>query len=261
MDVEDYYNEKAPFYDGEYKTPFFDLYKAITWENIKKFLPEKGVILDAGGGTGEWAIRLAEKGYRVVVTDISRGMLRQARLKLEDKGIRSVVLKHVDIRDMSCFQDETFDMVLAQGDVLSYCRDAEKAARELSRVIKPGSYCIASVDSLHSCVLNLIKMGYWDVLGTLLQRNEATLHGGFTIHYFTPKSLGTLFEDAGFEVVKIVGKPVFLSNIPRETAYNLLKDAKTFEKILEIELQYNDDMNIVGFAGHLEIVGRKGNQE
>jgi ubiquinone/menaquinone biosynthesis C-methylase UbiE len=257
MDVEDYYDEKAPFYDGEYKTPFFDLYRVITWENMKKFLPEKGVILDAGGGTGEWAIKLAEKGYSLVLTDISKGMLRQARLKLEEKGIKNVVLQHLDIRNMSCFQDETFDMVLAQGDVLSYCGDAEKAVQELYRVVKSGCYCIASVDSLHSCVLNLIKMEYWDVLETLLQKSEAQLHGGFTIHYFTPRSLGTLFEDAGFNVVRIVGKPVFLSNIPPETAYNLLRDTKTFEKIMGIELQYNDDMNIVGFAGHLEIVGKK----
>lgn len=257
MDVEDYYNEKAPFYDGEYKTPFFDLYRAITWENMKKFLPDKGVILDAGGGTGEWAIKLAEKGYSVVMADISRGMLRQARLKLEEKGIKNVVVQHLDIKDMSFFQDETFDMVLAQGDVLSYCGDAEKAVKELYRVVKTGCYCIASVDSMHSCVVNLIKMEYWDVLDTLLQKSEATPHGGFTIHYFTPRSLGTLFEDAGFEVIRIVGKPVFLSNIPPETAYNLLRDTKIFEKVLGLELQYCDDLNIVGFAGHLEIVGRK----
>lgn len=257
MDVERYYDEKAPFYDGEYKTPFFRLYNEITWENIKRFLPEKGVILDAGGGTGAWAIRLAELGYDVVLTDVSRGMLRQARLKLEERTIDTVTLQRVDICDMACFQDNTFDMVIAQGDPLSYCSNPEKAAKELYRVVKPGCHCIASVDSLHYFVLKLIKMERWDVLDTLLETGEATFQTGFTIRYFTPESLHALFANAGFEVVRILGKPVFLSVIPREIAHNLLRDKKTFKKILELELQYCDDKILTGFAGHLEIVGKK----
>ena len=257
MDVERYYDEKAPFYDGEYKTPFFDLYKAITWDNIKRFLPEKGLILDAGGGTGEWAIPLAKLGYDVILTDISRGMLRQARLKLEEKSIDTVELQRVNICDMSCFTDNTFDMALVQGDPLSYCSDAEKAVEELYRVVKPGCHCIASVDSMHSIMIKMISAQRWDKLDTLLKEGSSEFVGGFTIHYFTPEMLSTLFTQAGFEVVRILGKPVFMSIIPREKANNLLRDRKIFERILQLELQYCDSENVVGFADHLEIVGKK----
>ncbi|MBU7027723.1 MAG: methyltransferase domain-containing protein [Theionarchaea archaeon] len=257
MDVERYYDEKAPFYDGEYKTPFFQLYKEITWDDIKRFLPESGVILDAGGGTGEWAIQLAELGYSIVLTDISRGMLRQARLKLEERNIHTVELKRADITNMSCLPDETFDMALVQGDPLSYCGDAEKAAKEVHRVLKPGCFCIASVDSMYSAVATFIASNRVDELEDFLRTQSASFRAGFTIHYFTPESLRKLFEDAGFEVVRIRGKPVFLSVIPREIAHNLLQDKKTFEKILELELRYCDDTSLVGFARHLEIVGKK----
>jgi ubiquinone/menaquinone biosynthesis C-methylase UbiE len=257
MDVEQYYDEKAPYYDGEYKIPFYRLYNTITWENIKKVLPEEGLILDAGGGTGEWAIRLAESGYNVVLTDISRGMLRQARLKLEEKTIQDVTLQRADIQDMSCFSDETFDMAIAQGDPLSYCSDAERAVNELYRVLRPGCYCIASVDSLHHFTSKLIRMARWDILETVLQTRKASFQKGFTIRYYTPESLCTLFEDVGFTVVRIVGKPVLLSVIPHETANLLLKDDKTFERIVKLELEYCDDPALIGFAGHLEIVGKK----
>ena len=259
MDVEQYYDEKAPYYDGEYETPFFDLYFEITWDNIKRFLPppKNTLILDAGGGTGKWAIHLAEQGYTVVLTDISRGMLRQARHNLEEKHIENVTVQRVDIQDMSCFPDETFDMVLVQGDPLSYCDDAERAVSELCRVVKPACYCIASVDSMYYLVRRLIQEKLWDLLDTVLEKRKATFRDRFAIRYYTPEDLSRLFEDAGFKTTRMIGKPVFLSMIPRETANNLLKDEKIFRKILRLELQYCDDSSMIGFAGHLEIVARK----
>ncbi len=258
MDVEKYYDERAPFYDGEYKTPFFKLYNAITWDNIQRYLPEpeESLILDVGGGTGQWTIPLAEKGHNMVLADISRGMLRQARLKLEEKNIKNVTLQREDIADMS-FEDDTFDMVLAQGDPLSYCENAANAVEELYRVLKPGCYCSASVDSLYHMLLRIIVLKRWDALEPILTKGCAAFKEGFTIHYFTPQSLCKSFENAGFEVVRIIGKPVFLSATAREKANSLLEDEKTFQKVLELELQYCDDVNLLGIAQHLEIVGKK----
>jgi ubiquinone/menaquinone biosynthesis C-methylase UbiE len=257
MDVEKFYDERAPFYDGEYRTPFFDLYRAITWDNISRFLPDTGTILDAGGGTGEWAVRLAEAGFHVTLIDISGGMLRQARRKLEERNISRVTVERVDITDMACFQDALFDMVLVQGDPLSYCGNAEKAVTEIYRVLKEGRYCIASVDCMYGFALRLITLKQWDILERLLETEQATFQTGFEIRYFTPATLGLLFEIAGFEVTRILGKPVFLSMVPRERAHNLLRDKKAFDRILELELQFCDDPDLVGFAGHLEIVGKK----
>ncbi len=257
MEVEKYYDENAPLYDGEYTTPFFQIYKAVTWDNIQQFLPPKdAVILDAGGGTGEWAIRLAELGYHVVLTDLSKGMLRQACLKIEEKAIETVEVKRVDITDMSCFQDSTFGMVLAQGDPLSYCSDAEKAVREMYRVLS-GGHAIASVDSTYYLALKVLAVNQLDIIEDFLKTGVASFQGKFPIRSFTPESLRNLFEDAGFDVVRIRGKPVFLSVLPREKVSGLLKDKKAFEKILHIELQYGDNPHLVGFSSHLEVVGKK----
>lgn len=258
MEVEKYYDENAPLYDGEYTSPFFQLYKALTWENIRQFLPPKdAVILDAGGGTGEWAIRLTELGYHVVLTDVSWGMLRQARLKIEEKNIQTIEIKRVNITDLSCFSDNTFDMVLAQGDPLSYCGDAEKAVTEMYRVSKPGCCSIASVDSSYYQVLKILAVNQLDTLDEFLKTGLASFQGKFTIRCFTPQSLRSLFEGAGFEVVRMLAKPVFLSVLPREKATDLLKDSQRFQKVLQLELQHCDDPNLIGFGSHLEIVGKK----
>ena len=56
----------------------------VTWKHLKQFLPKnrKTSILDAGGGTGRWTLLLAKMGYRVVLCDISSGMLSQAEKAL-----------------------------------------------------------------------------------------------------------------------------------------------------------------------------------
>ncbi|RLD14536.1 MAG: hypothetical protein DRI28_03265 [Caldiserica bacterium] len=71
--VEEFYDKIAEEYDRIYQTPYWRLYHEITWHNIKQFLPrrENAIILDAGGGTGYWAIKLAKLGYKVILTDIS----------------------------------------------------------------------------------------------------------------------------------------------------------------------------------------------
>ncbi|MGD2249498.1 MAG: methyltransferase domain-containing protein [Candidatus Methanofastidiosia archaeon] len=257
MDAEQYYDEKAPYYDGEYKTPFYELYNAITWDNITRFLPETGTILDAGGGTGEWTVKLAEQGFNVVLTDISKGMLRQARHKVKEKGLGNVTIKRADITIMSCFKDNTFDMVIVQGDPISYCGNPEKAVKEVYRVLKHEKYCVASVDSKHHIILKLLSQKRWDLLDTILKTGLAPFKGNFTIQYFSPSELKKLFEDAGFEVVRILGKPVFLSLMPREKTHNLLENPNTFQKVLELELNYCDDPDFAGGGGHLEIVGKK----
>lgn len=76
--VKEFYDKAAKDYDKEYEEPYWRLYQEITWQNIRRFLPKRknAVILDAGGGTGFWAIRLARLGYHVVLTDISKNMLK-----------------------------------------------------------------------------------------------------------------------------------------------------------------------------------------
>ena len=71
--VMQFYEKTAGEYDKDYEIPYWKLYHEITWQNLKQFLPKtrNAAILDAGGGTGYWSIRLAEQRYRVVLTDIT----------------------------------------------------------------------------------------------------------------------------------------------------------------------------------------------
>ena len=263
--VKEFYERTAEEYDKDYERPYWKLYHEITWNNIKQFLPKRknAVILDAGGGTGYWAIRLAKRGYRVVLTDISRNMLKVAHRKIESEGLQGEIeTRIVDIRNMNCFPSDSFDMAIAQGDPVSYCLNAEKAVRELARVVKADAHVVASVDSkynmIHQVLIpNAIEERFskqaLDKMSLFLR--TGFLRTDYEFQAFTPEELKALFETCGLRVLRIIGKPVLTQFIPREKRDEIV--GNHFRSVLKLELNLCDVPSLVGIGGHLEIVGVK----
>ena len=80
------------------------------------------------------------KTCSIMLTDISEGMLRDARRAIGDGD-------EFSFRECFCealpFADESFDLVLAN-HVLFYCSDVTQACREAARVLKPGGRFLCS---------------------------------------------------------------------------------------------------------------------
>lgn len=263
--VKEFYERTAEEYDKDYERPYRKLYHEITWNNIKQFLPKRknAVILDAGGGTGYWAIRLAKRGYRVVLTDISRNMLKVAHRKIESEGLQGEIeTRIVDIRNMNCFPSDSFDMAIAQGDPVSYCLNAEKAVRELARVVKADAHVVASVDSKYNMIHQILIPNAIEERFSkqALDKMSLFLRTGFLrtdyeFQAFTPEELKALFETCGLRVLRIIGKPVLTQFIPREKRDEIV--GNHFRRVLKLELNLCDVPSLVGIGGHLEIVGVK----
>lgn len=95
-------------------------------------------VLEIGCGDGElWVenIRLLPDQLKVVLSDISDGMVRDARRKIGNKDER------FQYRVFDCteipFKQDSFDLVIAN-HVLFYCENLEQVCREVQRVLKPG---------------------------------------------------------------------------------------------------------------------------
>jgi len=252
-----YYSEAADVYDKEYDVPYFkQLYDKITWRYIEPYLPEAGFVLDAGGGTGKWTIPIAEKGLSVVLYDIPKEMLNVAMRKIKEKQLENLVtLKEGDICEID-FPDNHFDFVLAEGDPISYCSDPDKAVRELSRVLKPGHFLAAGVDSLFSVTRSmLVRKGIAEALKVLQEKRFFAETWGFHCWAFSPEDLRNLFDRNGLDVVKTVGKTVVFISRPETDA--LLQDEEKAKLLLDLELMLCEEPSIVGYGGHLHVVAKK----
>lgn len=101
-------------------------------------------VLELGCGDGTfWTVNRENipSEARILVSDISEGMLRDARRSIgqEDSRFRFQV---IDCQELP-FSDESFDLVIAN-HVLFYCEDIAKACREIARVLRPGGKFVCS---------------------------------------------------------------------------------------------------------------------
>jgi ubiquinone/menaquinone biosynthesis C-methylase UbiE len=131
-------------------------------------LPPGSRVLDAGCGTGEHTIRLAERGYRCVGVDVSPHVLEQAAERARARGLSAGVDFACEALEGLPYPDRSFDAVHCRG-VLMHVPRWERAMAELCRVLRPGGK-IALLENNHRC------LDVWLVrLARLLRRSESRL--------------------------------------------------------------------------------------
>ncbi len=116
-------------------------------------------ILELGCGSGAlWAENIKKiptgKGTQIILSDISSGMLQDARKAIFRENAKGKKVKGsealsdvISFAEFDCnkipYGDETFDVVIAN-HMLFYCEKPEQAAAEAARVLKPGGILYAS---------------------------------------------------------------------------------------------------------------------
>ena len=188
---------------------------AITVHYLDKYLPSRGIVLDAGSGPGKYSIELAKRGYDVILLDISRVQLRIAREEIAKlpTDVRSHIKGYIQgtIEDMSMFPDGMFDAVICLGGTMSHlvdCDSREEAADELARVAKDGGPVFVSVLSFYGA-LRKVLTEYPEDMDKIPEFLESHLNpGGATFtdcFFFTPEEMVDLLARKGIEIVEYVG--------------------------------------------------------
>ncbi len=167
----------------------------------------------------------------------------------------AVELVQADIVDLKPFGEAVFDFALAQGDPLSFCSHPPRAVRSLHRVLRPGGFCVASVDGTYGGLDPVLDKegaeGLESFLATgktrwLARQEEAE---AFPIRTFTPEGLRRLFSRAGFRVDGLIGKTV----LPVRRLRERLEDRDLYLRLLRLERRLHSRESLLGRAAHLEI--------
>lgn len=131
----------AARYDATREVPAACLQAAYRRFVDAGLLPVHGLLLDAGCGTGQMSLPLAEMGYGVRGYDISGAMVSIAQAKTrKDLQARYAV---ADVRRIPD-DDGSFDGIVVS-KLFQHVEHWREGARELLRVLKPGA-CILSIN-------------------------------------------------------------------------------------------------------------------
>jgi len=140
--VEAMFDNIAPTYDTLNHRLSWDIDRGWRKKAIMTLEPyHPQTILDIATGTGDFAILSAQmlKPAKLIGTDISEGMMKIGREKVERMGLDSIIsFAKEDCLNLS-YEDSSFDAVTAAFGIRNFA-DLDKGLREMCRVLKPGGH-------------------------------------------------------------------------------------------------------------------------
>ncbi len=141
-------------------------------------------VLDAGCGSGHWAVAFARRGMRVAGIDLSPEMIRLATERADAAAV-AIDWRVGDLAALP-FPDAAFDAVQARV-ALQFVPDIPAALRELRRVLRPGGRLLASVPG----ALSPIYRRSW---------RRHLLEDPPEVNWLLPWELERLLEHAGWTI-------------------------------------------------------------
>ena len=225
-------------------------------------------ILDLGGGAGAYSFPLAKKGYKVTLADLSEALLAQAKKQKEEDKVQNMIsCDQVNATDLSCYKDNSFDVVLLFGPLyhLTEKAEREKCVGEIRRVLKTGGKVFASFIPHLSGSIALVQRFCWSPdqvdINTLEEcfdtgKFKNLSDKGFQEGYYpTSEEIEKLFLENGFD--KLLVRSIRGFGYEKEDVIYKFKNKNVFTKLLDLINSTAEDKSIIEMCGHAMYVGVK----
>lgn len=231
--VERFYDRFSEQYNKTHLSRFVDkVFEYFLFNYLPKNRNLK--ILDAGGGIGRFSFPLVKKGYSVVLTDISIGMLNKAKEIASNSRLKNIEFFKESVTNMRNQRGESFDVVLLMNGVLDYCKNYRKALKDVHRVLKNNGIAIGSVNNrfIYTTINVLLEEG--DVTRFKRSFRTGNRFKKFPIHDFTLEELKKELAKAKFKIIDILGP----TNLLRKWEYNKLVTYNNEKDMLILQIDF-----------------------
>lgn len=243
----------------------------IVRREIAPYCTDSSLTMDAGGGTGRWAIRLSGilKG-KIVVFDRSEDMLAKASENIGKSNVSDrISTVEGDLTQIDDFADNSVDSIVSIYSPLSFIYEQGKAAKELFRILKPGGRMLIMSHSYHNALAS--KINNYRAGAEELQKLANKQMVKWAPHVpelvtHSKESIEELFSDAGFHIQKTYGVPVFVQpgpedfdpeNEKKSAVSEYLENPDVFKSVFEIEMRFNANETVANRGMNMFMLAKK----
>jgi S-adenosylmethionine-dependent methyltransferase len=223
---------------------------SVVWKALRPALDGAGDVLDIGGGTGGFAVRVAELGHQVTVVDPSPDALAALARRARESGV-TVAGQQGDLSTLlDVSGPDSADVVLCHG-VLEVVDDPAAALATIRSVLRPGGTLSLLVAQRHAAVVARAMAGHFAQAKAML--DDPAAGGARAGHRYTDVEIADLLIGAGFEVTTVHGVRVFADLVPG-TLLDLEPGATT--ALVELEEAVSERPEFRPLATQLHVLAR-----
>lgn len=253
----EYYNNYDE--DGRLALKHGQVEYLTTMKYINKYL-EKGMrVLEVGAATGRYSLAIAEKGFQVDAVELIQHNIDILKSRISEE--HNVNARQGNAMNLSCYNDETFDITLVLGPLYHLFNDNDKkqAISEAIRVTKKGgvifvAYCMNEATIINwgfqkGNILDGIESGIIDKDTYKCLSNPSML---FEMHRI--EEIHKLMSNFEVERLHFVATDL-ATNYMRSTIDEM--DEKMFETYLNYHFSICERADLVGVTHHSLDIFRK----
>ncbi len=235
---------------------------AVLWEVLRAAFaafpapPDQVSILDVGGGTGGFAVPLAELGYSLTVVDPSPGSHAARERRASEAGVADRVrARQGDATDVvSLLGAESFVAVLCHS-VLEVVDDPRVALQALVQVLRPGGMASVLVANRVAATLARVASGRLHEARDMLASDDGVGGAADPVRRrFTVDGVGRLVAEAGLRPVSVHGVRIFADSAP---AAVLEGDVAAAQDLVALEHAVATDPAYLPVATSLHVLAEK----
>jgi SAM-dependent methyltransferase len=228
---------------------------AVVWAVLRPEIERRSglVVVDVGGGTGGFAVPLAEAGHQVTVVDASPDALAALTRRAAEAGVaeRITAVQGDGDRLADLAAPGSADLILCHS-LLEVVDEPAEVVAALAATLRPGGMASVLVANRDAAVLSRAMNGHFDVAAAALADPDGRAGAGDKLRRrFDAAGAAALLRTAGLTVEAIHGVRVLADLLPGAVA-----DSNP-EALLDFELAAADRPPFRDIATQLHLFARK----
>ncbi|MDA8492497.1 tRNA uridine 5-oxyacetic acid(34) methyltransferase CmoM [Kluyvera georgiana] len=237
-----------------YGTTKGQLRQAILWQDLDALLSTMGSqplrILDAGGGEGQTAIKMAERGHHVTLCDLSAEMIARASQAASDKGVsHNMHFIQCAAQDVAGHLESPVDLILFHA-VLEWVAEPQEALKTLWSVLRPGGVLSLMFYNANGLLMHNMVAGNFDYVALgMPKKKKRTLSPNYPRD---PQQVYGWLEEIGWQINGKTGVRVF-----HDYLRDKHKQQDSYDILLELETRYCRQEPYISLGRYIHVTALK----